>query len=121
MEGTCSENKRLGWCGEGFKLYGVAEFVELLKQPIGFDAFLALIEFQKRCNNFLFSFDLVRTHFPFCSTMLPSNEPDVTPVCMFTKRSSVKVPVAPAKAPVPPVMVCCSTTRLTSGVAVGSP
>jgi hypothetical protein len=36
MEGTCSENKRLGWCGEGFKLHGVAEFVELLKQPIGF-------------------------------------------------------------------------------------
>jgi hypothetical protein len=53
-----------------------------------------------------------------CVTMVPSNEPEVTPVTVLSKRSTVKLPVAPANRPVPPVMVYVSTIKKTSGSSV---
>src|SRR6266567_9605351 len=52
--------------------------------------------------------------------MVPWNEPEVKPVTRFTKRSTVKLPWAPAKRPVPPVMVLISVMLATPGVAVSS-
>ena len=49
-------------------------------------------------------------------TILPPNEPEVTPVARLTSRSRVKLPVAPVKRPVPPIMVCISTTLRCSSV-----
>lgn len=53
--------------------------------------------------------------------MVPSNEPEVVLVAGFIDRSTVKLPVAPAKRPVPPVTVAVSTTARTPGVGVGLP
>ncbi len=47
--------------------------------------------------------------------MVPWNEPEVKPVVKSTKRSTVKLPLAPANRPVPPVMVLISTIGKTSG------
>ena len=38
------------------------------------------------------------------STIVPSNDPLLTPVASLTSRVTVKLPVAPANRPVPPVM-----------------
>jgi len=53
--------------------------------------------------------------------IVPWNEPEVKPVAKLTKRSTGKLPAAPANRPVPPVMVFISTMRLTPGICVGSP
>ena len=52
--------------------------------------------------------------------MVPWNEPEVKPVAWLIKRSTVKLPWAPANRPVPPVMVLISVMLETPGVAVGS-
>ena len=52
--------------------------------------------------------------------MVPWNEPEVKPVVKFTKRSTVKLPLAPANRPVPPVMVLLSSTWKTSGGSANS-
>src|SRR5215217_3507962 len=52
--------------------------------------------------------------------MVPSKEPVVVPASVSYKRSLVKLPVAPANRPVPPVMVAVSTMERTpppTGVA----
>jgi hypothetical protein len=41
--------------------------------------------------------------------MVPTKEPVVMPAPMWYKRSTVKLPVAPANRPVPPVMVAVSS------------
>jgi hypothetical protein len=41
--------------------------------------------------------------------MVPLKEPKVVPAVVSNKRSLVKLPVAPANRPVPPVMVAVST------------
>ena len=51
--------------------------------------------------------------------MVPWSEPEVKPVTRFTKRSTVKLPWAPANRPVPPVIVSISVMLRTPG-AVGS-
>ena len=51
--------------------------------------------------------------------MVPSNEPDETSVTRFNRYFLMKLPVAPANRPVPPVMVCASSIETTSGFAVG--
>ena len=43
--------------------------------------------------------------------MVPWNEPEVKPVAISNKRSTVKLPFAPANRPVPPVTVLISTMR----------
>jgi hypothetical protein len=43
-------------------------------------------------------------YWPGASTIVPSNEPLLTPVALLTSRVTVKLPVAPANRPVPPVM-----------------
>ncbi len=48
--------------------------------------------------------------------IVPWNEPEVKPVAKVIKRSTVKLPTAPANRPVPPVMVFISTMRLTPGI-----
>ena len=55
--------------------------------------------------------------------MVPWNEPEVKNVTGLAMRSMVKVPWAPAKRPVPPVMVKVSVILKTrpSGVVTGSP
>src|ERR1700752_1484779 len=50
--------------------------------------------------------------------IVPSKEPVVKPVTWLNKRSTVKLPVASANRPVPPVIVAISTTERTPG-AVG--
>ena len=50
--------------------------------------------------------------------MVPLKEPMVVSAIVFTKRSTVKPPVAPANRPVPPVMVAFSTSNKTPGVNV---
>src|SRR4051794_29697652 len=40
---------------------------------------------------------LVQNYFALRNAIVPSNEPEVTPVTMLTSRSRVKLPVAPAK------------------------
>jgi hypothetical protein len=40
--------------------------------------------------------------------MVPLKQPEVTPVTLLSKRSMVKLPVAPANRPVPPVMMFVS-------------
>src|SRR5688572_22203131 len=52
--------------------------------------------------------------------MVPSNEPVVVPAIVSYRRSDVKLPVAPAKRPVPPVIVACSTMASTVGSTVGA-
>ena len=52
--------------------------------------------------------------------MVPWNEPEVKPVIWLIKRSTVKLPWAPANRPVPPVMVLISVMLETPGVAVRS-
>jgi len=47
--------------------------------------------------------------------IVPSNEPVVKPVTWLNKRSTVKLPVASANRPVPPVIVAVSTTERTPG------
>jgi len=41
--------------------------------------------------------------------MVPSKEPTVVSVAVSYRRSMVKLPVAPANRPVPPVMVAVSS------------
>jgi hypothetical protein len=41
--------------------------------------------------------------------MVPSKEPMVVPAIVSYRRSPVKLPVAPANRPVPPVMVAVSS------------
>src|SRR5947209_16548498 len=54
--------------------------------------------------------------------MVPVKEPVVTPVTVFFKRVTVKVPVAPANRPVPPVMIAFSSMVRTPGaVSVACP
>jgi hypothetical protein len=50
--------------------------------------------------------------------MEPSNDPDVAPVILFANRFTVKLPLASAYRPVPPVMVFVSTMDTTSGSPV---
>src|SRR5450755_4390506 len=52
--------------------------------------------------------------------MVPWNEPEVKPVVRLIRRSTVKLPWAPANRPVPPAMVLISVMLETPGVAVGS-
>jgi hypothetical protein len=51
--------------------------------------------------------------------MVPLKEPVVVPMKVSYKRSPVKLPVAPAKRPVPPVIVAVSTMDMTPSVSVG--
>jgi hypothetical protein len=51
--------------------------------------------------------------------MVPSKEQMVLPAIVSNQRSTVKLPVAPATRPVPPVMVAVSTMDRTPSVAVG--
>ena len=51
-----------------------------------------------------------RTSWVILLTDLNSRVPVVIEVTLLIRRSTVKLPVAPAKRPVPPVIVCCSTT-----------
>ena len=53
--------------------------------------------------------------------MVPWSEPEVTFVAPFARRSTVKLPWAPANRPVPPIMVLISVMLMTLGVSVGSP
>jgi hypothetical protein len=50
----------------------------------------------------------------------PSNEPEVTPVARSIRRVRVKLPLAPAKRLVPPVIVYISVIRATPGVPVST-
>src|SRR5713101_1630275 len=47
--------------------------------------------------------------------IVPVKEPAVTPVTVFFKRVTVKLPVAPANRPVPPVMIAFATMVRTFG------
>lgn len=51
--------------------------------------------------------------------IIPSKEPVVKRVPKSTERSTMKLPVAPANRPVPPVIFAVSTIAKTPGVAVG--
>jgi hypothetical protein len=52
--------------------------------------------------------------------IIPWNEPEVRPVAAFIKRTVVKLPVAPANRPVPPVTAFISVMERTPGVPDGS-
>jgi hypothetical protein len=52
--------------------------------------------------------------------IIPWNEPEVRPVATFTKRTVVKLRVAPANRPVPPVTVFISVMERTPGAPDGS-
>lgn len=47
--------------------------------------------------------------------------PEVRSVARLITRSTVKLPVAPANRPVPPVMIYVSTIETIPGIAVGVP
>jgi len=53
--------------------------------------------------------------------MVPLIVPSETPVARSIRRFTVKLPVAPANRPVPPVMVYISTIETTLGFSVGVP
>ena len=55
--------------------------------------------------------------------MAPSSEPAVVPATGSYNRSTVKLPVAPAKRPVPPVIVAVSTMyrRVVPGTGEAAP
>src|SRR5436190_24112256 len=50
-------------------------------------------------------------HGHFARSIVPSNEPDETPVAGFSRRTMVRVPVARANRPVPPVIVATWVIR----------
>ena len=58
-------------------------------------------------------------YLPLAITMVPSNELGPLNVTKLSKTFSVKLPVAPANRPVPPVMECTFTIKTTSGFLVG--
>ena len=53
--------------------------------------------------------------------IVPSKEPVVKLVAKLNERVTMKLPVAPANRPVPPVMVAISTMEKTTGSVVGVP
>jgi hypothetical protein len=61
---------------------------------------------------------LVRFHEPG-EEIVPSKEPVVVPANVSNKRSQMKLPLAPANRPVPPVIVAVSSMYRTPGVPVG--
>ena len=63
----------------------------------------------------------IQNYLPYGSTMVPLMVPDDANVARSIRRSTVKLPVAPANRPVPPVMVYVSTIETMPGVPVGVP
>jgi hypothetical protein len=52
--------------------------------------------------------------------IVPWSEPEVKPVAEYAKRSVLKLPVAPANRPVPPIIVLISVMERTPGVPDGA-
>ena len=59
--------------------------------------------------------------FAYFTRIVPSIEPGSELVTKLNSRSTVKLPLAVAKRPVPPVMVAFSIIKSTVGSSVGTP